>query len=83
VALQPGQAPHARVSLSLKALAAQKVCYVWSGGAAKLDVIMRARTLAAAVEDGTVDAAALDSAGPFALLVADPGVTLRVFHTKD
>jgi len=82
VALQPGQAPHARVSLSLKALSAQKRCYVWSGGADKLDVIMRARALAAAVEDGTVDAAALDGAGPFARLVADPDVMLQVFHSK-
>lgn len=82
VALQPGQAPHARVSLSLKALASQKLCYVWTGGADKLDVIMRARALAAAVDDGTVDALALESAGPFARLVADPHVTLQVFHCK-
>lgn len=83
VALQPGQAPHARVSLSLRALATQPVCYVWSGGAAKLDVIMRARALAAAVDDGSVDAAALSGAGPFARLVADPQATLRVFHSKE
>jgi 6-phosphogluconolactonase len=83
VALQPGHAPHARVSLSLRALAAQQVCYVWSGGAAKLEVIMRARALAAAVDDGTVDAAALNNAGPFARLVADPQVTLRVYHSRD
>ncbi len=80
VALQPARAPHARVSLSLRALAAQPVCYVWSGGADKLDVIMRARALAASLADGTVDAAALEAAGPFARLVADPDVTLKVFH---
>lgn len=82
VALQPAQAPHARVSLSLRALAAQRVCYVWSGGAAKLEVIMRARALAAAVADGLLDAAALDGAGPFARLVADPQVTLKVYHSQ-
>ncbi|WP_158592262.1 6-phosphogluconolactonase [Noviherbaspirillum sedimenti] len=82
VALQPGQAPHARVSLSLRALAAQRVCHVWSGGAAKLDVIMRAQALAAAVADGLIDAAVLDDAGPFARLVADPHITLKVYHSQ-
>lgn len=82
VALQPGQAPHARVSLSLHALAAQRVCYVWSGGVAKLEVIRRASVLAAAVADGSLDAAALDGAGPIARLVANPDVTLRVYHSQ-
>lgn len=83
VALQPAHAPHARVSLSLRALAAQRVCHVWSSGADKLAVIMRARALAAAVADGSVDAAALDTAGPFARLVADPAVTLNVYHSRE
>ncbi|WP_164931904.1 6-phosphogluconolactonase [Janthinobacterium sp. 17J80-10] len=82
VALQPGQAPHARVSLSLHALAAQHACYVWSGGAAKLEVLRRASTLAAAVADGSLDAATLDGAGAIARLVADPGVILKVYHSQ-
>lgn len=82
VALQPGQAPHARVSLSLHALVAQRACYVWSGGAAKLDVIRRASVLAAAVADGSLDAAALDNAGAIARLVSDPDVTLKVYHSQ-
>lgn len=83
VALQPGQAPHARVSLSLHALAAQRLCYVWSGGDAKLEVIRRACALAAAVADGSLDAAALEGAGPFARLVVNPNVLLKVYHSQD
>jgi len=82
VALQPAHAPHARVSLSLQALAAQRVCYVWSGGAAKLEVIMRARALAAALADGLLDASVLAGAGPFARLVANPHVMLKVYHSE-
>lgn len=82
VALAPRQAPHARVSLSLRALAAQRRCYVWSTGAAKLDVIQQAQALAAGVADGLMDGGAMQGAGPFARLIADPDVTLQVFHSE-
>lgn len=82
IAIQPGQAPHARVSLSLQALIAQGSCYVWSTGADKMAVIKLAQALAASVTDGVMDGAALHKAGPFALLVADPRITLRVFHSE-
>ncbi len=81
VALQPKQAPHPRVSLSLSALVAQRVCYVWSNGPAKLEVIKQAQALVAAANEGLVDAAALAGAGPIALLIGHPDVTLRVFHS--
>ncbi len=82
VALQPTQAPHPRVSLSLQALIGQQTCYVWTSGAAKLDVIERVLTLATAVAEGLIDRVALQEAGPFALLVSNPQVNLRVFHSE-
>jgi 6-phosphogluconolactonase len=83
VAIAPGQAPHARVSLSLQALIAQRSCYVWSNGAAKLEVIKQAQGTAAAVAEGLIDGAALHGAGPFALLLAHPEVRLQVFHSEE
>lgn len=80
LAVQPGQAPHPRVSLSLQALIDQQRCYVWSNGAAKLDVIKQAKSLFAAVSDGLLDGRAIHAAGPFALLVAHPDLMLHVFH---
>lgn len=82
VAVQPGAAPHARVSLSLHALIAQRTCYVWSNGADKLDVIQQAQAQSAALAASPTDAAARQSAGPFALLVAHPDVMLKVFHSE-
>lgn len=78
VALQPGAAPHARVSLSLQALIAQQQCYVWSGGRAKEDALAK---IAAQVDRiGHADPVTLLQAGPLAQLVASPSVALQVFH---
>ncbi len=41
VALQPGAAPHARISLSLPALRQQGSCHVWATGTEKLQVLTR------------------------------------------
>lgn len=81
VALRPGAASHARVSLSLHALIAQQQCYVWSGGRAKEDTLA---TIAAQVEQvalGHADPDTLLQAGPLAQLMACPEVALQVFHT--
>jgi 6-phosphogluconolactonase len=82
VALQPGAAPHARVGLSLQALSAQQRCYVWSSGAAKLEALSRARTIAEDAAQGRGDPARLFNAGPIALLIADPRAALHVFHAE-
>jgi 6-phosphogluconolactonase len=81
VATTPGVAPHARVGLSLNALIGQRICHVWSAGAAKRDTIERAvreaerpgRSGATAPQPGTT---------PLALLIAHPQLTLRVFHGR-
>lgn len=80
VAVAPAHAPHARVSLSLSALVAQRRCYAWTGGAAKLDIIRHAQSLAADIRDGVAEEAALHEAGPFALLIGNAEMTLQVFH---
>jgi 6-phosphogluconolactonase len=80
VAVVPGKAPHPRISLSLSALINQRVCYLWSGGADKLEVLNRAKILADDVAHGRVNADALFEAGPLALLIAQSKVTLHVFH---
>ncbi len=79
VAVQPGAAPHARISLSLHALAGEHACYLWSGGEAKLEVLLRAEAVADAARAGAGEAA-LAAAGPLALLLAQPGFTLKVYH---
>ncbi|MBS0308613.1 MAG: 6-phosphogluconolactonase [Proteobacteria bacterium] len=66
LALMPGQAAHARVSLSLPALIEQGRCYVWSSGADKLETLHQAQ------------AGALP--GALAQLLAHPTVTLEMFH---
>jgi len=79
VAIEPKRAPHARISLSLHALIAQRRCYLWSGGDEKLAVLTRIeRTVEAALRDDKRDAVA--EAGPIALLLAEPAVELRCFH---
>lgn len=83
LALQPGAAPHARVGLSLNALIEQRTCYVWSGGRSKLETLVRAKQLSDRVDQGSADREALFQAGPLALLIAEPKVTLHVFHTND
>jgi 6-phosphogluconolactonase len=79
VALQPGVAPHARVSLSLHALAGQGKCYLWVVGAAKSDTLLRVKTLAEEVERGGLPQPALLEAGPLAMLIAIPKVSLHAF----
>lgn len=80
VAVVPGAAPHPRVGLSLHALADQHTCYVWTNGAAKLEVLQRVQTLAGEVSQGRADADVLFKAGPIALLISNQKVTLHVFH---
>lgn len=83
VALRPNQAPHARVGLSLSSLISQGECTLWSGGAAKMDTLKRVKMLASEVEQGRLDAQRLVEAGPLALLIAHPKVTLHVFHSNE
>jgi 6-phosphogluconolactonase len=72
-------APHARVGLSLNALSGQRICYVWSSGAAKIETIGRARMEA---DRMMRDGAAERHTTPLARLIAHPDVTLRVFHSQ-
>jgi 6-phosphogluconolactonase len=80
VALQPGAASHARVSLSLHALIAQQQCYVWSGGSAKEDTLANIAAQVDRLALGHADPVTLLQAGPLAQLVASPNVALHVFH---
>ena len=68
VALQPGTAPHARISLSLQALRGQKRCYLWATGPAKMATLQR-------LQQGS-------ATGPVALLVADPDVILSAYCSR-
>lgn len=68
LAVQPGRAPHPRVSLSLSALVAQGCCRIWAVGIDKLATIERCRQLPA-------DACALSA------LIAEPRVLLQVFYS--
>ena len=81
VAVQPGQAAHARVGLSLHALQSQRHCYVWASGADKRATLDR---LEAQIQAATVDARAaekLADAGPLALLIADQEIILDVYQS--
>lgn len=75
LALQPGAAPHARVSLSLTALRQQGRCHVWAASAEKSDVLkqLQKRVLAGEAAE----------AGPMACLIADPGLVLTAYCTMD
>ena len=68
IALQPGAAPHARISLSLQALRGQKRCYLWATGPAKMATLQRLQ------QGGAI--------GPVALLVSDPGVILTAYCSR-
>lgn len=78
VALQPAQAPHARVSLSLQALRAQRRCYMWATGAEKSATLARLQKAAAAAENGD----RLAQQGPVACLIADDGVLLEAYCSR-
>lgn len=80
VAIQPGAAPFARISLSLHALIAQRRCYVWSGGAEKMQTLQRIEAQIDQVALGCADSNTIVSAGPVAQLIADPGMVLQIFH---
>jgi 6-phosphogluconolactonase len=82
IALQPGHAPHARVSLSLHALTSHSHCYLWSGGSAKFDTLMSAKAAADEYALGRCSAEVLSEAGPLAMLIAHSKVNLHVFHSK-
>ncbi|WP_151638442.1 6-phosphogluconolactonase [Noviherbaspirillum aerium] len=82
IALQPAIAPHARISLSLRALISQSHCYLWSGGSAKLETLMSAKAAADAYALGRSSAEVLSKAGPLAMLIAQSKVNLHVFHSK-
>lgn len=79
LALQPGQAPHARVSLSLHALREQKTCHLWAVGTEKLATLERLQQLCATVRDRPEREALLAEAGPVACLIADPDVVLQAY----
>ncbi len=95
IALQPQAAAHARVGLSLQALIGQHHCYVWSSGADKLATLERLVALVHDVSEHFTDHLTdqltdqltdsltdhLADAGPLALLIAHPKVTLHVFHS--
>ena len=82
VAVQPGQAAHARVGLSLHALQAQRQCYVWASGADKRATLDRldAQVHAAMLDPQTAEK--LADAGPLALLIADQQVMLDVYQSR-
>ena len=69
LALVPQSAPHARVSLSLPALRAQRHCYLWAVGADKL------ATLARLQSQRLIPA----TQGPVARLIGDPEFILSVY----
>lgn len=81
VVTTPGAAPHLRVGLSLNALIGQRVCHVWSNGAAKFETIERAMQEAERIQhDG--GSAPLPATMPLALLIAHPAVALHIFHSR-
>ena len=75
LALQPGTAPHARISLSLTALKQQGHCHVWATGAEKSAVLNR---LQEQVRSGETA-----HAGPMSCLIAAPGLMLTAYCTRD
>lgn len=85
VCVQPGGAPHARVSLSLPALRLQKRCYMWAVGAEKVATLERLQQLPPVqqmLRGRNVDEAGkrlLMQAGPVACLMADPVAQLDVY----
>ncbi len=90
LALQPGAAPHARISLSLRALRQQGRCHVWATGAEKARVL--ARLEQSVQERGGGPApwptsvpppAWLADAGPMACLIADPELLLIGYCCAD
>lgn len=83
VAVQPQQAPHARVSLSLHALQQQGHCYLWAVGADKRATLARLQRVCEQIDGTPEAAAALAAAGPVACLMADPAVRLDVYCSQD
>lgn len=79
VALQPGQAAHARVGLSLQALRAQSRCYVWASGADKEATIDRIAGQVAALQASHSSETELAAIGPLALLIADQKALLDIY----
>lgn len=78
VAVQPQQAPHARVTLSLHALRQQRRCYLWITGAEKAATLARLQALCSA-SNQQVTPAALAAAGPVACLIADSKSFLEAY----
>ena len=95
LALQPGAAPHARISLSLSALRQQGHCHVWAIGVEKsrvLDLLQEriataetqhGRTLAAQSAGPSAPPAWLAQAGAMACLIADPALALTAYCTAE
>lgn len=77
IALQPAQAPHSRISLSMSALRAQRNCYVWAVGSDKRATIDRCSVVSTNCTNSTV------SAEPCALaaLINARDVMLHVFYS--
>lgn len=69
LALVPQQAPHARVSLSLSALRAQRHCYLWAIGTDKLATLARLQS----------QPSTAGMEGPVTSLIGDPGFVLSVY----
>ena len=81
LALQPGAAPHARISLSLSALRQQGRCHVWAVGAEKSEVLTRLQARVSARAGARAEATADD--GAMACLIADPALALTAYCTPD
>lgn len=96
LALLPGSAPHARISLSLPALRQQGRCHVWATGAEKEAVLTRllerveaelptgtGRLMSAGWGSFDAPPAWLAQAGAMACLIADPALALTAYCAPD
>lgn len=87
LALQPGSAPYARISLSLDALRQHGRCHIWAIGAEKYAVLTNLQKLVAQTGSLAVQSSPpphwLADAGPIACLIADPAVRLTAYCTAE
>lgn len=81
LALQPGIAPHARISLSLHALRAQSRCYLWAVGPDKAATLARLQHAVSINATGMPGAASevAPGCGPVLWLLADPSALLEIY----
>ena len=85
LALQPGSAPHARISLSLAALRSQPRCYLWAVGADKAATLARLQHAVSISVAGMPEATsgATQDSGPLQRLLADPSALLEIYCAED